>query len=95
VSVDGRYTTAYPDHVLDEADRFQSGAPNWERTLDSADIALVDRRQPVLRTMFERRDWRYVYSDATALVFIRAKLPLPVNWNRDTRDGSDDVFFFP
>lgn len=95
VSVDGRYTTAYPDSVLDQSDRFLAGRPGWERSLRDATIVLVDRRQPIVRQLFARTDWQYVYSDATALVFVRSDRSAGRTWDRRTRDGSDDAFFFP
>ncbi len=95
VNVDGRYTTAYPDAVLDQANRFLVGGAGWERSLQGASIALIDRRQPVVPLMFARTDWQYIYSDATALVFVRKDLVGPHSWARQTRDGSDAAFFFP
>ena len=95
VSVDGRYTTAYPDAVLDQSNRLLVAGPGWERSLHDASIALIDRRQPIARLMFDRPDWQYVYSDATALVFVRKDLAGPPTWERRTRDGSENAFFFP
>lgn len=95
VSVDGRYSTAYPDTVLDLSNRFLAGRPGWERSLRDASIALIDRSQPIVEGFFARADWQYVYSDETALVFVRKGSFEPHTWKRRTRDGSDDAFFFP
>lgn len=71
VSVDGRYTTAYPLAVLEAAQRFVTGAPGWEESLRDATIVLLDRRQPNAQRLFDGPEWSYVYSDSTALVFVR------------------------
>ena len=94
VSIDGRYTTAYPDAEIDRSNRFLTGGLGWEASLRDAAIALIDRRQPIAQRMFTLSDWQYVYSDATSLVFVRRDL-MPSAWSRRIRDGSDDVFFFP
>jgi hypothetical protein len=95
VSVDGRYTTAYPLAVLEQSDRFQAGAAGWRSSLSEATIALVERRQPVVQAMFAEPGWQYVYSDATALVFVRKEVDASRAWNRNTRDDLPDAFFFP
>jgi hypothetical protein len=71
VSVDGRYTTAYPRQILDASQRFFVGAPGWEESLPDATIVLMDRRQPNALSLFAKPEWAYVYSDPTALVFVR------------------------
>ena len=71
VSVDGRYTTAYPPSVLEASRQFLAGRPGWEQSLRAATIVLMDRRQPNSSALFADPGWTYVYSDATALVFVR------------------------
>lgn len=71
VSVDGRYTTAYPMQVLEASQRFFLGRPGWEGSLQTATIVLMDRRQPNALSLFAKPEWAYVYSDPTALVFVR------------------------
>jgi len=95
VSVDGRYTTAYPDEVLDQSFRFLSGEPLWQSSLEGADIVLLDRRQPIVREMFGNADWQYVYSDNVALVFVRKTASTPNEWNRRPRPMDADTFVFP
>jgi hypothetical protein len=71
VSVDGRYTTAYPPSVLEASREFFTGRPGWEQSLGAATIVLMSRRQPNASALFADPKWAYVYSDATALVFVR------------------------
>lgn len=95
VSVDGRYTTAYPDEVLEQSFRFLSGEGDWRSSLVGADIVLLDRQQRIVPRMFDEGDWQYVYSDDIALVFIRkTALTTPKEWNRHLRT-TRDVLFFP
>jgi hypothetical protein len=95
VSVDGRYTTAYPDDVLALSLRFQAGSPGWEAMLLHADLALIDRRQPIVPRMFEDPGWQYVYSDPTALVFVRKDLTASRSFVREPRTEADKAFYFP
>ncbi len=71
VSVDGRYTTAYPPSVLEASDQFVAGRAGWEQSLQAATIVLMNRRQPNASALFANPQWAYLYSDATALVFMR------------------------
>jgi hypothetical protein len=96
VSFDGRYTTAYPDDILDLSHRFQTAAPGWQAALEGADLALVHRRQrAVVAGMFEDLGWQYVYSDPTAFVFVRKSAANSRSFVREPRTQSDDAFFFP
>jgi hypothetical protein len=96
VSFDGRYTTAYPEEVLDLSHRFQTAAPGWEAALEGADLALVSREQRAVTTrMFEDLAWQYVYSDPTALVFVRKSATDSRSFVREPRTQSDNAFFFP
>ena len=71
VSIDGRYTTAYPPGVIERSWRFMTGAPGWDEILADASIALVDRRHGVAGKLAADRGWRQVHADPTALVFVR------------------------
>jgi hypothetical protein len=71
VSVDGRYTTAYPPEVIERSWRFMNGSPGWDEILADASIALVDRRHGAARRLAEHAGWRQVHADSTALVFVR------------------------
>jgi hypothetical protein len=96
VSFDGRYTTAYPDDVLDLSQRFQTGSSGWKAVLDGADLALIDRQQRAVVTgMFEEPAWQYVYSDPTALVFVRKPVADSRTFVRESRTEADNAFFFP
>ncbi len=96
VSFDGRYTTAYPEEVLELSHRFQTAAPGWQAALDGADLALVSREQRAVATgMFENLGWQYVYSDPTAFVFVRKSAASSRSFVREPRTQSDNAFFFP
>jgi len=96
VSFDGRYTTAYPEEVLGLSQRFQSGTSGWKTVLDGADLALVDRRQgAIVAGLFGEPAWQYVYSDPTALVFVRKSAVESWSFVRESRTEADNVFFFP
>lgn len=71
VSIDGRYTTAYPDNVIERAWRFPSGGPGWDDILGDASIALLPRNQPATGLLSANRSWRQIYADPTAVVFVR------------------------
>ncbi len=95
VAVDGRYTTAYPDDLLELSERFQFGRPGWQQFLHGADLVLVDRRQPIVQAMFRETEWRYVYSDATALVFVRGDDRIDHPYVREARTETQRAFRFP
>ena len=95
VSIDGRYTTAYPPEVIEASDRFSSGAVGWDEFLGDADIALIDRRQPIVARMLEKPDWQDVYSDQTALVFVRKSLADSRSFRREWRTNPKDALSFP
>ena len=71
VSVDGRYSTAYSDALLASGFAFREGAAGWDRVLHDADLTLVYRDDPVASLLLGRSDWRCVYADATAMLFVR------------------------
>lgn len=95
VSIDGRYTTAYPEDVIEQTIRLEEGSPGWDDILRGASLALVDRRQGTANRLFHHPDWRYIYSDQTALVFVRKDLPLPQSLVREPRLSPDGAFNFP
>lgn len=73
VAVDGRFTTAYPQQVLDEAWRFMTGGSSWDDLLTRhpTDIVVSDRRHAPARLLRGSDEWEYVYSDPVAVVFVR------------------------
>ena len=96
VSFDGRYTTAYPEDVLELSHRFQAAAPGWQAVLERGDLALISRQQrAVVSGMLEDEGWQYVYSDPTALVFVRKSSPIPGASSASERTQADNAFFFP
>jgi hypothetical protein len=81
--------------VLAQSRRFELGAPGWETALVHADLALLDRRQPIVKRMFTEHDWQYVYSDQTALLFVRKPIAESTKFVRELRTEPQDAFFFP
>ena len=73
VAIDGRFTTAYPQEVLDEAWRFMQGGPSWDDLLTrhSTEVVISARQQPPAWLLLRNADWEYVYSDPVAVVFVR------------------------
>lgn len=76
VAVDGRFTTAYPQEVLEEAWRFMNGGPGWDDLLTRypTDVVVAARTQPPSWLLRDHPDWEYVYSDRVSVVFLR-KVP--------------------
>ena len=71
VSIDGRYTTAYPEDVIDLAWRYMDGRPGWDRLLENATVALADTSHMTPRMLDRHVDWQLVYADATAKLYAR------------------------
>lgn len=73
VSIDGRYTTAYPLQVIEDHWEWMRGGKNWKRLLEAypAEIAVTKRSHPVTALMRQEPEWIYVYSDPAAFVFVR------------------------
>lgn len=95
VSIDGRYTTAYPDDVIDQAWRYMEGSPGWDKILEGATIALADRRHATASRLAANLNWRLIYSDDTALLFARQGVALPATLLRQQRLDAGNAFFFP
>jgi len=73
VSIDGRYTTAYPIEVINNSWEWMRGGKGWRRLLENypAEIAVTKRHHPVTTLMRGDPEWVYIYSDPSAFVFIR------------------------
>jgi hypothetical protein len=73
VAVDGRFTAAYPQDVLDETWRFMRGSPGWNDLLTHypTDVVVSARAQPPSRLLRNDPEWVYVYSDPLSVVFLR------------------------
>jgi hypothetical protein len=73
VSIDGRFRTAYPEHVLNDHIYATVDETVWRRLLDHypADILLARRNRFSLNLMKAPGDWVYVYSDGISLLFIK------------------------
>jgi hypothetical protein len=73
VSIDGRYSTAYPRKVIEDNFEWMSGGSQWRKLLDdySTQIAVTNRSHPVTALMREDPSWVYIYSDPIAFIFVR------------------------
>jgi len=73
VSVDGRFRTAYPESVIKDHFIHQDDTAGWKRLLETypADIILSRQSRFFHDLIGKRREWVYVYSDRTAIVFLR------------------------
>ncbi len=76
VSIDGRYTTAYPMDTIEDNFEWMRGGKNWRRLLDiyPTDVAVTNRYHPVTTLMRKDPEWVYIYSDPVAFVFVRKAL---------------------
>lgn len=73
VSIDGRYTTAYPTVVIQDHWDWMEGKKGWRRLLENypAEIAMTHRYHPVTELLFRDPEWVYIYSDPIAFIFVR------------------------
>jgi hypothetical protein len=73
VSIDGRYTTAYPMQVIRENWEWMGGGQEWRRLLEHypTEIAISRRNHPVTALIRNDPEWVYIYSDPIAFVFVR------------------------
>jgi hypothetical protein len=73
VAVDGRFTTAYPGSLLEDAWSFMAGSPGWDALLERypTDIVVADRGQAPALLLRDSPEWQYVYSDPVSIVFVR------------------------
>lgn len=73
VSIDGRFRTAYPESIIRDHFIHKNDGDAWSRLIKKypADILLV-RQSRFFNNMIHKSDeWVYVYSDPTAIVFLR------------------------
>ncbi|MGH7847468.1 MAG: hypothetical protein ACREQW_20170, partial [Candidatus Binatia bacterium] len=76
VSIDGRYTTAYPLEVIRDNWAWMEGDDGWRRLVERypSEIAITNRHHPVTSLLRSDPEWVYIYSDPVAFVFVR-KVP--------------------
>jgi len=77
VAMDGRYETVYGDDLCQLHSEFFYGRPGWRKFLEQypPDLILVDPRSRVYALLKAAPDWRQIYEDAGAALF----LPQPTN----------------
>ena len=73
VSIDGRYTTAYPMEVIQDHWDWMEGKRGWRKVLERypAEIAITNRYHPVTALLRKDLEWVYIYSDPIAFIFVR------------------------
>ena len=73
VSIDGRYTTAYPVEVIEDHWDWMEGKKGWRRLLERypTEIAITNRKHPVTALLRKDPQWVYIYSDPVAFIFVR------------------------
>lgn len=73
VSIDGRYSTAYPMEVIEDSWEWMRGGTRWRRYLERypAEIAITKRTHPVSGLLRKDPEWIYIYSDPTAFIYIK------------------------
>jgi hypothetical protein len=78
VSIDGRYTTAYPMEVIRDHWEWMTGGKRWRRLLERypTELAITNRHHPVTALLRTDPEWVYIYSDPVAFIFVR-KTPSP------------------
>jgi hypothetical protein len=77
VFIDGRYDTVYPFEVIRDYLEFYFDEPGADEVLDSYphDFVLIGLLAPARRLMERRQDWKLLYRDADALLYVRASAP--------------------
>jgi hypothetical protein len=72
VFIDGRSDMYGADHVTDYL-KIADGEPDWETIIQKYDISLVffGPRSPIAALLRGRREWRVIYSDEVASIFVR------------------------
>ncbi len=73
VSIDGRFRTAYPESVIKDHFVHKEDADGWKRLMDKypADIVLARQSHFFHDLIGRTEEWVYVYSDRTAIVFLK------------------------
>ena len=73
VSIDGRYTTAYPMEVIQDHWDWMEGKKGWRSLLERypTEIAITRRYHPISSLLRNDTKWVYLYSDPVAFVFVR------------------------
>jgi len=73
VSIDGRYTTAYPMNVIQSSWEWMEGKKEWKRVLENypTEVAITNRDHPVTSLLRKDPEWVYIYSDPISFIFVR------------------------
>lgn len=101
VSIDGRYTTAYPKKVIDDNFAWLRGRERWKDLLNQypTEIAITNRHHPVTALLQRDPEWVYIYSDPIAFIFVRNTASqqdfLAKFRERDLRSPQPPPLYFP
>jgi hypothetical protein len=102
VSVDGRFTTAYPRKILEMNQNFSMGRPGWKQILEEfpPEIILTAKNERAHRLLMEEKDWIKVYEDPLSMIFLPKTNPpgaiLEKFYNKQLIDTNDaPSFAFP
>ena len=73
VSIDGRFRTVYPEAVIRDHFKAHDDTNGWKDSIGkySSDILLVPQVPFFQKLIKKQGEWIYVYSDSTAIVFLR------------------------
>lgn len=95
VSVDGRFTTAYPRKILDMNQNFSLGRPGWKQILEEfpPDIILTAKNERAHKLLVEEKDWIKIYEDPLSMIFLPKANPpgaaLEKFYNKQLIDTND------
>ncbi len=77
VSIDGRFRTAYPEHIIRQNLAFSAGQAEGMALLEQhpTDIVMVRKKDPNRELMEKGPNWLKIYEDPVAKIFIRKSNP--------------------
>lgn len=77
IAVDGRYEEVYPESTISQIARFHYVGREWDELVRAyhTDIMLVPVDYDVYKYLIQLKEWKIVYKDDIAAVFLPAKTP--------------------
>lgn len=84
VSIDGRFRTAYPQHIIDLNRAFAEGRPEGRKLLTEfpTDLVLTARHEAAHRIMEQQPGWVKIYQGPISKLFVRTSEPPHPAWQR-------------
>lgn len=93
IAVDGRYEEVYPNDFIGDVARFHYVGKNWDGLLTKyhSDVLLIPKHYDIYPQILKLRDWKLVYSDEIAGVFVPVNkarknwkpVPEGFDWNKE------------